>query len=204
MHHKVKSVSFSQMKDGTAEEYAYLAKLEREHSKLLPERILTALRELEKGLSGYRINRLEHSLQCATRASRDGADTDWVVSALVHDIGDELSPDNHDAFAAAILKPYIRAECEWVVRHHGVFQLAYYGDKIGVDPRQFIKYADHPSYDAAIIFCENWDQASFDPNYNTEPLDFFEDLIREVFKRPAWDETYIRTGISVPLTTDTR
>ena len=140
-------------------------------------------------------------MQTATRASRDGADTDWVVCALLHDIGDELAPSNHDGYAAAILKPYVRQECEWAIRHHGIFQLAYYGDKIGADPNQRQKFADHPYYNNTVIFCECWDQTSFDPDYKSESLVFFEEQVREVFSRPAWQDKYIRPNIASRLDT---
>ncbi len=194
-----KTVSFHQMKDGTKEEYAYLAKLEAEHALELPKRILNQLRQLDTGLSGYQISRLDHSLQTATRASRDGADIDWVVSALLHDLGDELAPSNHDAYAATILKPYVREECEWAVRHHGIFQLAYYGEKIGVSPEQHQKFSDHPFYESTVYFCEHWDQNSFDPNYKTEPLTFFEDMVCTVFTRPAWHASHVYCGTPLPI-----
>lgn len=191
-------VSFTRMQDGSAADYALLERLERDHVKRLPERILEHLRRLEHSLSGYRISRLEHSLQTATRALRDGADTDWIVAALLHDIGDDLAPHNHDSFAAEILRPYLREDCVWVVRHHGNFQLAYYGDKVGADPEARRKYIDDPRYEAAVVFCERWDQTSFDPGYDTEPLASFEPLVHEVFSRPPWDARFQRPGERVP------
>lgn len=192
-------VSFCRMAEGTEEDYALLDRLERDFAAGLPERILEHLRRLETTLSGYRVTRLEHSLQAATRAKRDGADTDWIVTALVHDIGDDLAPHNHDSLAADVLAPYVREECAWVVRHHGIFQLVYYGDKIGEDPHAREKYRDSPHYDAAVTFCERWDQEAFDPDYPSEPLESFAPLVREVFTRPAWDAAHLRPGARVPL-----
>ena len=149
------TVSFTKMSDGTAEDYAFLAKHEAEFCAELPARIMTRLAALDESLSGYKISRLDHSLQTATRARRDGADVDWVVSALVHDLGDDLAPLNHDSLAAAILKPYVREECTWVVHHHGIFQYAYYGDKVGLDPDARRKFKDSPHYDAAVYFAKN-------------------------------------------------
>ncbi len=192
-------VSFRQMKDGTVEDYALLDRYEHQYARQLPDRILDRLRALESGLSGYKISRLTHSLQTATRAVRDGADIDWIVAALVHDLGDELAPQNHDTLAAAIIAPYVREECTWVVRHHGIFQFKYYGEKVGLDPDAREKYADEPYYAQTVWFCERWDQASFDPDYATEPLEFFEPLVREVFTRPPWDEAFIKPGEATPL-----
>jgi predicted HD phosphohydrolase len=193
------AVSFRQMKDGTAEDYALLERLEAGYVRQLPERILAALRWLEDSFSGYQVTRLEHSLQSATRAYRDGADIDWIVTALLHDIGDDLAPHNHDSVAAAVLRPYVREECAWVLQHHGIFQLAYYGHHVGADPEARRKYADHPCYERAVTFCERWDQSSFDPDYDTLPLETFEPMVCEVFARPPWDERYLRSGEHVPL-----
>ena len=111
----MKEVKFIQMKDGDKEDYDFLINHEIEHTKGTADRLLTALVELDEGLSGYKITRLGHSLQSATRAWRDGADIDWIVSALLHDIGDIYAPYNHDEYAASILKPFVREQCTWVI-----------------------------------------------------------------------------------------
>jgi len=185
------TVSFTKMSDGTAEDYAFLAKHEAEFCAELPARIMTRLAALDESLSGYKISRLDHSLQTATRARRDGADVDWVVSALVHDLGDDLAPLNHDR---AILKPYVREECTWVVHHHGIFQYAYYGDKVGLDPDARRKFKDSPYYDAAVYFCEKWDQEAFDPDYKTDDLESFRKDVETVFGRTAWDAANLNGG----------
>lgn len=186
------TVSFTKMQDGTQEEYEFLAKHEAEFANDLPNRILKRLEALRNSLSGYKIDRLEHSLQTATRAERDGADVDWIVCALIHDLGDDLAPHNHDSLAAAIVKPYVREECSWTVQHHGIFQYKYYADKVGLDPEERQKYKDNPYFDAAEKFCRDWDQNSFDPDYKTESLEHFRPMLEEVFRRPAWDEAYIK------------
>ena len=109
----MKTVSFTEMKNGTEADYKFLAEHEAEFAKELPARIMDRLEGLRNSLSGYKIDRLDHSLQTATRAERDGADVDWIVCALVHDLGDDLAPLNHDSLAAAIVKPYVREECSW-------------------------------------------------------------------------------------------
>lgn len=184
----METVSFTKMSDGTEEDYAFLARHEAEYAKELPNRIMQALEGLRNSLAGYKIDRLEHSLQTATRAERDGADTDWIVSALVHDIGDDLAPFNHDSLAANILRPYVREECAWVVQHHGIFQFKYYADKVGLNPDEREKYKDSPHYDAAVRFCERWDQTSFDPDYDTHDLEYFRPMVEEVFTREAWTQ----------------
>ncbi|MEN9645563.1 MAG: hypothetical protein RL238_2232 [Actinomycetota bacterium] len=185
-HRAMEQVTFTQMRDGTREEYEFLHGLERQYIDLLPDRILTALQQLDDGLAGYRVTRLEHSLQAATRAERDGADIEWIMAALVHDIGDGLAPSNHSQFAASIIRPYVRDEVTWVVNMHGLFQQHYYGHHIGLDPDAREAYRDHPWFDSCERFCERWDQAAFDPDYPTEPIEHFEPMVREVFSRPAF------------------
>ena len=81
-------VAFTQMKDGTREDYLMLHELEKPFHAGTADRLLREMaKQGEETLSGYRITRLEHALQAATRARRDGADIDWVVAALLHDIG---------------------------------------------------------------------------------------------------------------------
>ena len=182
----METVQFIRMADGTKEEYELLHRLEAEYASRLPQRIVATLRRLDDGLAGYRVTRLEHSLQTATRAQRDGADVEMVVGALLHDIGDELAPYNHSQLAAAIIRPYVREEVTWTVLMHGLFQLRYYGHHLGLDPEVREQYRDHPWYGTCDRFCADWDQVSFDPAYPTERLDAFVPLLEEVFTRPAF------------------
>ena len=189
------TVSFTQMKDGSREDYELLARLEKPYHHMTPDRILDELRRQGTAtLEGYRITRLEHGLQSATRARRDGADTDWIAGALLHDIGDGLAPQNHDRMSAEVIRPFVRWDVAWVVEHHGIFQMLYYGHHYGWDRNARDRFRDHPCYDACAEFCERWDQASFDPDYRSDPLESFEPLLREVFGRKAYDPAVIREG----------
>ncbi|MDA8797047.1 HD domain-containing protein [Luminiphilus sp.] len=176
-------VSFTQMKDGTQADYQMLEQLETDHIQGLPDRVMTALAALSNGLAGYKIDRLQHSLQTATRAQADGASIDWIVAALVHDIGDDLAPLSHSEFAAALLKPFVSEEIVWVIEKHGLFQAYYYAHHTGGDRHARDKYKGHLHYERCVHFCEVWDQASFDPAYPTRPLEYFEPMVREVFSR---------------------
>jgi len=188
-------VKFTQMKDGTKEEYQFLAEQEKPYVALTAERVLAELRKQgEDSISGYRITRLEHGLQSATRAYRDGADIDWVVGTLLHDIGDGLAPLNHDRFAAEVIRPFVREEVTWVVEHHGIFQSFYYGHHYGWDKNARDQHKDHPCFQSCADFCERWDQSSFDPDYKSEPLEFFKPMVEEVFARTANDSDVIRQG----------
>jgi len=187
-------VKFTQMKDGDAEDYAFLTEHEVEYTKGTADRLLAALVSLDDSLSGYQITRLGHSLQAATRAEADGADIDWIVAALLHDIGDIFAPYNHDEYAAAILRPFVREQVTWVVEKHGDFQLAYYGEHVGADPEKRQAYAGHPFYEDCAVFCERWDQASFDPDYTSKPIEHFAPMVQAVFARAPYDPDVIRTG----------
>ena len=189
------TVSFTAMKDGTREEYALLARLEKPFLALTADRVLDELRRADEvTLEGYKISRLTHGLQSATRAMRDGADIDWVVGALLHDIGDGLAPQNHDRMSAEVIRPFVRWDVAWVVEHHGIFQMLYYAHHYGWDRDARERFRDHPCFDSSAEFCERWDQSSFDPDYPTEPLSRFEPMLREVFGRKAYDPAVLREG----------
>ena len=183
----MEQVKFTQMKDGDKEDYDFLTEHEIEHTKGTADRLLKALVELDEGLSGYQISRLGHSVQSATRAWRDGADIDWVVSALLHDIGDIFAPYNHDEYAATILRPFVREQCRWVVEQHGEFQMIYYGHHVGGDPNKRDKHKGHEFFDDCAEFCERWDQSSFDPDYDNLDIEFFRPMVEEVFAREPYD-----------------
>ncbi len=187
-------VGFTAMVDGTADEYVLLDRYERMHAAGLADRVLASLERLDDSLGGYRITRLDHSLQTATRARLDGADVDWVVAALVHDIGDDLAPFNHSDYAAAILGPYVREEVTWVIRHHGVFQSWYYAHHLGGDRDARDRFRDHRWAGLCEEFCARWDQTSFDPDFPIHSLDSFADEVREVFGRTAWDPAVVAVG----------
>ncbi|MEM7194329.1 MAG: HD domain-containing protein [Pseudomonadota bacterium] len=190
-----KTVSFTAMKHGSREDYELLEKLEKPYLALTAERVLDELnRAGDATLEGYKITRLEHGLQSGTRALRDGVDIDWVVGALLHDVGDGLAPQNHDRMSAEVIRPFVRWEVSWTIEHHGIFQTVYYGHHYGWDRNARDRYRDHPLFDTVATFCERWDQSSFDPNYQSEPLETFEPMVREVFGRKAYDPAVIRDG----------
>jgi predicted HD phosphohydrolase len=195
-----KTVSFTRMKDGSREDYLLLHELEKPFVAMTAGRILRELRhQAEETLAGYKITRLEHALQSATRALRAGADADWIVGALLHDIGDSLAPQNHDRFAAEIIRPFVREEVTWVIEHHGTFQLVYYAHHYGWNQFEREKHRDSPHYQACVDFCERWDQASFDPDYPSEPLDAFAAVVEDVFARKPYDPAVLQPGIAIGL-----
>jgi len=182
----MKKVKFTQMKDGTKEDYLLLDKHEKEFVKKTPERILNYMSGLTSTLEGYQVSRLEHSLQSATRALQDKANDEMIVATLLHDVGDELAFHNHSEFAAAILKPYVNEKTHWIIEKHGLFQLYYYAHHLGYDKNERDKYKGHKYYKDTIDFCENWDQKSFDPNFKSLPLKEFEPFVKKIFNRTPY------------------
>jgi predicted HD phosphohydrolase len=172
------------MQDGTAEEYAVIGAAEAEYARTLHVRVLDAVRALGEGDdAGYAVSRTEHSLQSATRAERDGKPLDYVVAALVHDIGDGLAPYSHGSYAAAVLRPFVSEELCWIVSHHPLFQMYYYAPHLGGDKNARDQFAGHPWYDATVEFCAKYDENCFDPGYDWLPLEHFAPAVEEVFSR---------------------
>ncbi|WP_226886340.1 HD domain-containing protein [Nisaea nitritireducens] len=200
MNRQDETVSFTQMKDGTKADYELLHELEKPYLAMTADRVLDELRRHgEVTLPGYRITRLEHGLQSATRAEAEGADIDWIVGALLHDIGDGLAPQNHDRFSAEVIRPFVRWEVAWTVEHHGIFQMLYYAHHYNWDPDARDRFRDHPCFETCAAFCERWDQASFDPEYDSWPLEHFEPMVRQVFARKAYDPAILREGEAIGL-----
>ncbi|HLY58948.1 MAG TPA: HD domain-containing protein [Stellaceae bacterium] len=196
----MEQVAFTRMADGSREDYKLLQRLEPEFFGGTARRVIEELeRQGKESLPGYKVSRLDHALQTATRALRDGADTDWIVAALLHDIGDGLAPQNHDKVAAEIVRPFLREECTWTVEHHGAFQMLYYAHHYGWDRNARDAYRDSRHFATCDAFCARWDQESFDPGYRCEPLSRFAPLVEEVFARKAYDPAVIRAGVAIGL-----
>ena len=176
------------MKDGTKEDYLLLNKHEKKFIKSTADRIIKFMSELTKTLEGYKINRLKHSLQTATRALNDKANDEMIVASLLHDIGDELAPLNHSEYAAAVLKPYVSEKTHWIVEKHGEFQMYYYAHHLGGNKNQRDKYKGHKYYQDTLEFCENWDQKSFDPNFRSMSLKEFESFVKKIFSRKPYSQ----------------
>jgi predicted HD phosphohydrolase len=177
------TVKFTEMKHGSKDDYLLLDKYEQEYINGTANRIIRFLSGLNSTLEGYKITRLEHSLQTATRALNDKASEEMIVAALLHDIGDELAPLNHSEYAASVLKPFVSEKTHWIIEKHGEFQMYYYAHQLGGNRNQRDKYKDHKYYEDALNFCEKWDQASFDPDFKSQKLKYFEPLIINIFSR---------------------
>jgi len=174
-------VKFTNLATSTPEDWVLMYAdhdRDREH---LADNLLRTLAGMTGGSPPAPVDHLTHMLQTATRAQRAGADEETVVMALLHDIGDELAPDNHGEYAAAILRPYVSEENLWVARMHPVFQGYHFFDKIGLDKDMRERYRGHPAFEACCRFCDDWDQEAFDPGYDTLPLEAFAPMVRNIF-----------------------
>jgi len=184
----MKSVNFTEMKDGSKEDYLLLDKHEKIYIEGTADRLIKFMSGLTNTLEGYKVTRLEHSLQTATRALNDKADEEMIVAALLHDIGDELAPLNHSEYAGTILKPYVSEKTHWIIEKHGEFQMYYYVHHLDGNRNQRDKYKGHKYYKDTINFCENWDQKSFDPNFRSMSLKEFEPLVKKIFSRRPYSQ----------------
>ena len=179
-----KQANFSHMRDGTAQDWAIIADDFRAYAQQLPQRILAHLRLLDGDFGGFPIDRLSHSLQTATRAYRDGRDEEYVVCALLHDIGDTLGSFNHPDIAAAILQPFVGEANLWMVKHHGIFQGHYFFHHLGLDRDMRDQFRSHPHYERTAEFCELYDNPAFDPKGETLPIGEFEPMLRRLMREP--------------------
>ena len=177
--------NFTAMADSTAEDWGIIASQLSPYAARLPERIAAHLMLLDGDYGGFPVDRLQHSLQCATRAHRDGRDEAYVVAALLHDVGDVLGTYNHPDIAAAMLRPFVSEQVHWIVQQHGVFQGYYFFHHIGMDRDLRESLRGHPHFEACAEFCEKYDQSAFDPDYETAPLDFFLPMLGRVTAQPV-------------------
>jgi len=175
---------FTHMKDGSAEDWKIIGAEAKNSFNELPERIIKHLMLLEGDDGGYAVDRLTHSLQTATLAHKDGKDEEYVICALLHDIGDTLGPSNHADVAATILEPFISEENHWMVKHHAIFQGYYFFEYLGLDRNLRDQYLEHPYYEKTLEFIEKYDAPAFDPEMETYPLSFFEPMLRSVLAKP--------------------
>lgn len=174
---------FRRFDECTAEDIQIIAEHLMPYAEGLADRVLTHLQLLEGDSGGFNVDRLEHSLQTATRAHRDGRDEEYVVCCLLHDIGDTLGVYDHGAIAAAIMKPFASEANLWMLENHTVFQGYYYFDFIGGDKNARDQFRDHPHYEHTREFIEKYDMPAFDENYDSMTLEEFRPMLRRVLRK---------------------
>lgn len=178
----VERATFKSFQESTKEEWANIMVCLQDTQSMVADRVLEQLRYLQDDHGGFPVNRLEHCLQTATRAERDGRDEEYVLCALLHDIGDNLAPFNHPDIAAGIVKPFVSEKNWWMTKHHGIFQGYYFWHHIGLDRNTRDKYSDSPWFNYTVEFCELYDSPAFDADYTSFDLAHFEPLVRDAFK----------------------
>lgn len=175
---------FTSMEASTSEDWMAISTESLTFSQSLPDRILAHLRLLDGDYGGFAVDRLTHSLQTATRAHRDGCDEEYVVCALLHDIGDTLGSFNHADIAAAILKPFVSDANLWMVEKHGIFQGYYFFHHVGMDRNLREQFRGHPHFERTALFCEKYDGPAFNARADTMPLEAFEPMLRRLLAAP--------------------
>jgi predicted HD phosphohydrolase len=176
--------NFTAMTNGSQEDWAAIASHSAHFNTGLADRILNHLKMLDGDFGGFPVDRLTHSLQTATRAHQAGEDEEYVVCALLHDMGDILGSYNHPDIAAAVLKPFVSERNHWMVEQHGIFQGYYFFHYLGLDRDMRERHRGHPDFEYTAQFCHKYDQAAFDPAFESMPLAAFEPMVQRVFQRP--------------------
>lgn len=175
---------FHAMTESTAEDWGKIAMAAAPFNRGLAGRVITHLKLLEGDCGGFAVDRMEHSLQSASLAHRDGMDEEYVVCALLHDIGDTLASHNHAELGATILKPFVSEDHWWMLQHHGIFQGYYFFHHLGLDRDMREQFRGHPAFEKTAMFCARHDQNAFDPGYDTMPLEAFVPMVERVMARP--------------------
>ena len=191
--HAGDTAKFTAMQDGTQEDWAIIVGHAAPFNKGLADRVIAHLKLLDGDFGGYPVDRLMHSIQSATLAHRDGMDEEYVVCALLHDIGDTLGSTNHADIGAAILKPFVSEQNHWMLENHGIFQGYYFFHYLGLDRDMREQYRGHPNFKYTARFCHRHDQNAFDPKYENMPLEAFTPMVRRVMSAPK-RSIYMREG----------
>jgi predicted HD phosphohydrolase len=189
--HPSERAQFKSMAESTKDDWMKIAAASAPFNRELPNRVLAHLQLLKGDCGGFAVDRFEHSLQSATLAHRDGMEEEYVVCALMHDIGDILASASHAELGATVMRPYVSDENYWMMAHHGIFQGYYFFHYLGLDRNMRDQFRGHPSFERTAMFCARHDQNAFDPNYDTMPLEAFVPMVQRVMARPK-NSIYLR------------
>ncbi len=176
--------TFTRMEHSTQQDWACIVPEAMQMAKALPDRVLAHLRLLDGDFGGFPVDRLTHSLQTATLALRAGRDEEYIVCALLHDIGDTLGSYNHPDIAAAILKPFVSEANLWMIQNHGIFQGYNFFHHIGMDRNLRDMFTASPHFERTAEFVALFDNLAFDPAAETLPLEAFEPMVRRLMAAP--------------------
>ena len=175
--------TFRSMDEGTPDDWQAIGQHFMPFAGGLADRVLTHLKLLDGDYGGFPIDRLQHSLQTATRAHRGGESEPYVVMALLHDIGDTLGSYNHPDIAAAILKPFVDEKLHWMCAATTASSRAIISSTTsGWTATCAKRFAAIEHFEDTARFCELYDQTAFDAAYDSAPLEFFEPMVRRVVR----------------------
>lgn len=189
--------SFTRMDLSTQQDWQLIGAEFMRFAKGLPDRVLAHLKLLDGDYGGFPIDRYSHCLQTATLALRDGRDEEYVVCALLHDVGDTLGSFNHPEVAAAILKPFVSEANHWMIQNHGIFQGYNFFHFIGMDRNMRDMFKGHAHYERTAEFIERYDNPAFDPNGEILPISEFEPMVRRVFAQPK--QSVYKAALEKPM-----
>ena len=173
--------AFKTFRESTQEDWALIRTHLPETQRRVADHALWLLRALDSDHGGFPVSRLQHSLQTAARAEKGGESEEYVMCALLHDIGDTLAPTNHPSIAADMLKGVVSDGHHWMVLHHGIFQGYYFWHHLGMDRNTRDQFRDSPYYDLTDEFTAKYDQTAFDPDYVSPSLEYYEPMVRRLF-----------------------
>ncbi len=176
--------NFRTISESTQDDWQLIGRELQLFARRLPDRLIAHLKLLQGDHGGFPVDRLEHCLQTATRAFQAGRDEEYVVCALLHDIGDTLGPHNHADIAAAIVQPFVSEENHWIIQHHAIFQGYYFFHYLGLDRDLREKFRGHPHFEKTEEFCRLFDEVAFDRNFKSMPLEAFEPMLQRVLREP--------------------
>ena len=176
--------NFTSFDQSSKEDWGIIIKEQMPFAAALPDRILAHMQLLEGDYGGFPIDRLQHCLQTAERAAEAGEDDEYVVCALLHDIGDTLGSYNHADVAAAILQPFVSEANHWMIKHHAIFQGYNFFHHIGLDRNMRDQFQGQEYFEYTARFVEKYDNPAFDSSRPQLSLDTFAPMVRAVMAQP--------------------
>ena len=178
------TATFKVLADSSPQDWNLIIEEQRKFGAVLPERILEHLMLLNKDYGGFPVDRLQHCMQTAELAAEDSRDDEYVVCALLHDIGDTLGSFNHADVGAAILEPFVSEENHWMIKHHAIFQGYNFFHHLGMDRNMRDAYRDSPHFERTEEFIAKYDNPAFDYDKPALALELFTPMVQKVFAQP--------------------
>jgi phosphonate degradation associated HDIG domain protein len=141
---------------------------------------------------GEQVSQLDHALQCAGLAEREGASAELVVASFLHDIGHLLAPHTeiHQYLALPFLRPAFSNAVLEPIRLH-------------VDAKRYLCFAEKGYWDdlsAASKLSLEMQGGAFDARHASEFVK--RPFARDAVKLRLWDDLAKVPGASAPALAD--